>query len=135
VFGICRGVQLMNVALGGSLIQDIPSQAPSALTHHGRWNGAARDQVLHTVTCEDGTRSAALFGREVGVNSFHHQSIKRLAEGFVVTGCSTDGIIEAIEIPSQRFCLGLQWHPEEMAEGRADMLGVFRAFVTACASR
>jgi putative glutamine amidotransferase len=133
VFGICRGIQVMNVALGGSLIQDVPSQAPSELTHPGHWNGAARDQVLHTVTCDEGTRAAALLGRDVGVNSFHHQSIKRLGDGLVVTGRAPDGIVEAVEIPAQRFCLGVQWHPEEMAAGRADMLGIFRAFVAACA--
>lgn len=131
VLGICRGIQVMNVALGGSLIQDIPSQAPSELTHAGHWTGAARDQVLHTVTCEAGTRAAALFGRQVGVNSFHHQSIRRLGDGFVVTGRATDGIVEAVEIPSQRFCLGVQWHPEEMAAGRDDMRSLFRALVNA----
>lgn len=129
LLGICRGIQVMNVALGGSLIQDIPSQAPSELTHPGHWHSALRDQVLHTVVCDAGTRAAALLGRDVGVNSFHHQSINRVGDRFVVTGRAPDGIVEAIEIPTQRFCLGVQWHPEEMAAGRADMLDIFRALV------
>lgn len=131
LLGICRGIQVMNVALGGSLIQDIPSQAPSELTHAGHWHGAARDQVLHTVRCDADSRAALLLGAEVGVNSFHHQSINRVGDAYVVTGRSTDGIVEAIEIPSQRFCLGVQWHPEEMAAGREDMLSLFRALVQA----
>jgi putative glutamine amidotransferase len=87
--------------------------------------------VLHTVRCDADSRAALLLGAEVGVNSFHHQSINRVGDAYVVTGRSTDGIVEAIEIPSQRFCLGVQWHPEEMAAGREDMLSLFRALVQA----
>ena len=129
LLGICRGVQVMNVSLGGSLIQDIPSQSPSELTHPGHWYSAPRDQVLHTVRCDAGSHIAALLGAEVGVNSFHHQSIRRVATGFVATAYASDGIVEAIEAPDQRFCVGVQWHPEEMAAGRADMQNLFRMLV------
>jgi putative glutamine amidotransferase len=132
LLGICRGVQVMNVALGGSLIQDIPSQSPSELTHPGHWYSAARDQVLHNVCCDANTRLAGIIGfGDVGVNSFHHQSLKRVAEPFVVTARAPDGIVEAVEIPGNTFCVGVQWHPEEMAAGRPDMMRLFEGLVSA----
>ena len=132
LFGICRGIQSLNVALGGSLIQDIPSQWPTPLQHNGHYDGSARDQVLHTVRVEPGSRvESMLAARDAGVNSFHHQAVKRVAEGFVVTSRAEDGIIESIEMPDRRFVVGVQWHPEEMSEGRPDMLNLFVTFVNA----
>ena len=132
LFGICRGIQSLNVALGGSLIQDIPSQWPTPLQHNGHYDGSARDQVLHTVRVEPGSRvESMLAARDTGVNSFHHQAVRRIAEGFVVTSRAEDGIIESIEMPDRRFVVGVQWHPEEMSEGRPDMLNLFVTFVNA----
>lgn len=130
LFGICRGIQSLNVALGGSLIQDIPSQWPTPLRHNGHYEGSARDQVLHTVRIEPGSRVAQMLAAaEAGVNSFHHQAVRRVAEGFVVTARADDGIIESIEMPDKRFIVGVQWHPEEMSESRADMMNLFVTFV------
>ena len=134
MLGICRGIQVMNVALGGSLIQDIPSQAPSDLVHPGHWVGARRDEVHHTVCIEANTRLAGIVGfGDVGVNSFHHQSIKRAAQPFRITARAPDGIVEAVEIAGHAFCVGVQWHPEEMAANRADMMRLFQALTDASA--
>jgi putative glutamine amidotransferase len=79
------------------------------------------------------TQLAAVLGYgDVGVNSFHHQSLKRVAEPFVVTAEAPDGVIEAVEVPGRRFCVGVQWHPEEMAATRPDMMRLFEALVRAC---
>jgi putative glutamine amidotransferase len=69
---------------------------------------------------------------DVGVNSFHHQAVKRVADGLIVTSRAPDGIIESVEIPDKRFYVGVQWHPEEMSFGREDMMGLFASFVKAC---
>ncbi len=132
LFGICRGIQSLNVAFGGSLIQDIPSQWPTTLRHNGHYDGATREQVLHTVRPAPGSRVAQMLAAsEAGVNSFHHQAVRQVAQGFVVTSRAGDGIIESIELPDRRFVVGVQWHPEEMSESRADMMRLFVAFVNA----
>ncbi len=134
LFGICRGIQALNVALGGTLVQDIPTQWTSSLRHNGHYDGASRDEVLHEVLNESGSRIEAIMeNRKTGVNSFHHHAVKRPADGFVVTSRATDRIIEGIEMPGRRFMVGVQWHPEEMSRGRADMLNLFVKFVNVCA--
>ena len=132
LFGICRGIQAMNVALGGSLIQDIPSQWPTTLQHNGHYESAARDQVMHAVRVEPGSQvETMLAARESGVNSFHHQAVNRAADGFIITSRATDGVIESIEMSGKRFIVGVQWHPEEMSAGRTDMMNLFAVFVNA----
>ena len=132
LLGICRGIQSMNVALGGSLVQDIPSQWQTALHHNGHYEKAARDEVLHMVRVEPGSQVERIVERpDVGVNSFHHQAVKRVADGFVVTSRAPDGIIESIELPGKCFVVGVQWHPEEMSATRPDMLALFKVFVQA----
>jgi len=134
LFGICRGIQSLNVALGGTLVQDIPSEWQSPVSHNGHYEKAAREQVLHTVSIDAGSRVEQMVeGREVGVNSFHHQAVKRLADGFVITSRAPDGVIEAMEMPGRRFMVAVQWHPEEMSAARADMLNLFVSFVNASA--
>lgn len=134
LFAICRGIQVMNVALGGSLIQDLPSMLESAISHNGNYSGFERDEVAHSVRIERGTRLAGIVGAgDVGVNSFHHQALKDVAEGLVVTSRAPDGVIESVELPAKRYYIGVQWHPEEMAAEREDMMRLFRAFVEACA--
>ena len=134
IFGICRGIQAMNVAMGGSLVQDIPSEWESTLKHNGRYENATRDEVLHHVAVETGSRIEKMVqNHDVGVNSFHHQAVKRVAEGFTITSRAPDGIIEGMEMPDKRFVVGVQWHPEEMSAVRADMLNLFVEFVDACA--
>jgi gamma-glutamyl-gamma-aminobutyrate hydrolase PuuD len=121
---ICLGTQLLNVALGGDLIQDIPSQVPGALRHAPR-------ETLHPVRVAPGTRLAGILGREeLEVNSSHHQAIGRLGAGLRAVAWAHDGIIEAVEGRDDRFLLGLQWHPERLAD-RPEHLALFRALVQA----
>jgi gamma-glutamyl-gamma-aminobutyrate hydrolase PuuD len=108
VLAICRGIQVLNVALGGSVIRDLFSAGYSQ--DHRIKRGVFND---HRVTFEPGSRMAELYGDEAHVPSHHHQAIERLAEGLVVSGVSDDRVIEAVEAPDHRFTLGVQWHPEE----------------------
>ncbi|GIV83696.1 MAG: peptidase C26 [Candidatus Roseilinea sp.] len=134
LFAICRGIQVVNVALGGSLIQDLPSQQGSNVPHDGTANGFERHQAAHTVRIAPGTHIAQIIGPgETEVNSFHHQALKKIADGLIVTSRAPDGVVESVELPGKRYYIGVQWHPEEMAADREDMLRLFRAFVEACA--
>jgi len=135
VLGICRGIQLINVALGGTLFQDLPSERPGPVSHDP---GGARDARSHAVELLAGSRAArALGGADLTVNSFHHQAVDRLANGLVASGWSPDGLIEAVESPAEApFLLAVQWHPEEMlADVRAPERGLFRALVEAATER
>ncbi|MCO5202964.1 MAG: gamma-glutamyl-gamma-aminobutyrate hydrolase family protein [Chloroflexi bacterium] len=135
VLAICRGMQVLNVALGGTLLQDISSMVEGALAHSVQepCHGPA-----HGVEVAAGSRLAGIVGGgRVEVNSRHHQAVGRLGEGLVVTARTADGIIEAIEAPGARFVVGVQWHPEDMAGHpgigeSADRL--FAAFVDAARS-
>ena len=129
MLGVCRGIQLINVALGGSLFQDLPTERPGAVDHNAR---TARDARGHVVRLTSGTRAAAALGTlEVRVNSFHHQAIRDLASGLVATGWTEDGLIESVESPADTpWLLAVQWHPEEMhADRAAPERGLFRALV------
>jgi putative glutamine amidotransferase len=112
---ICRGMQVLNVALGGTLIQDIPSQVPGALPHSVP---EPRFAIAHEVWVAKGSKLSALLadhmedGETCHVNSRHHQSVRQAAPGFDVTATSPDGVIEAMEMPSAPFCMAVQWHPE-----------------------
>ncbi len=110
VAGICRGVQVINVALGGSVIQDIPSMHRSDLIDNQE---APYEKPVHRVELQKGTLLHQRIGKGViEVNSWHHQSIDRLGEGLVVNAMAPDGIIEGVELPGKRLVLGVQWHPE-----------------------
>ena len=110
VLGICGGEQLLNVALGGSLIQHIPDEVKNALAHE---QPDPRDQPGHTVAIKSGTLLHRVTqATELAVNSAHHQAVKQVAPGMVVDATASDGVIEGIEDPRKRFCLGVQWHPE-----------------------
>ena len=133
VLGICRGIQLVNVGMGGTLYQHLPTERPSEIAHDA---GSARDARTHGVRLVAGSRAAqALGATELQVNSFHHQAVDRLAPGLVATGWSDDGVIEAAEGPGDGpWLLTVQWHPEEMhAEVKAPERGLFRALVEASA--
>jgi len=134
ILAICRGMQVINVACGGTLVQDIPSQWETQVKHNGHYEKAARHEVLHHVQVQRGSQVEKIVAsEEVGVNSFHHQAVKRVAAGFIVTSRAPDGIIESIEMPGKRYMVGVQWHPEEMSGVRADMLNLFVSFVAAAA--
>jgi len=115
VLAICRGIQALNVALGGSLVQDIPSQLPSAIAH----NNAEGQRAVrtHEVALEPGSRLArALGATQIAVNSLHHQAVGRLAPGLRATAHSPDGVVEGLEARDDWWLVGVQWHPEEMSE-------------------
>ncbi len=121
ILGICYGAQLINVALGGSLIQDIPSERPTGLSH--------KAETGHKVIVERGTRLYELLKAEVlTVNSSHHQAIDRLGEGLRVSAMAEDGIVEAVEGVGYPLVIGVQWHPERMA-GDSAQRGLFTAFL------
>lgn len=128
MLGICRGIQVMNVALGGTLHIDLcdAGKLCHSLTMY------PRDAHSHQVDVEEGSRLAQILGVGVqNVNSFHHQAVDRLAEGFRVSARSLpDGVVEAMEIPGDRFILGVQWHPEALIATEAAQ-NLFRAFVEA----
>lgn len=112
VFGVCRGLQLLNVAYGGTLYQDIATQVPRALTHR---DGAVYDRHFHSMEIVAGTRLAALYPGRQGarVNSIHHQAVKDLAPGFVVEAVSNeDGLVEAVRRAGDAYVAAVQWHPE-----------------------
>jgi putative glutamine amidotransferase len=135
MLGICRGIQVLTVALGGTLVQDIPSQVPGALRHN--FPGHPRNYLGHEVVVERGTRLADLLGTErTGVNSFHHQSVQDVPPILRVTARAPDGVVEAVEAPNKRFALGVQWHPEELVPDDPKMARLFTALVeSAVASR
>ena len=125
VLGICRGIQVMNAVLGGDLYQDI--KPFEHLPHNDHW------AKVHTVTVRRGTLLSRILGQDtVLVNSQHHQAVDRVAPGFTIAALSEDGIVEAIEKPDARFCLGVQWHPEWLSDADPAMQGLFDAFVNAC---
>ncbi len=128
VLAICRGMQLFNVVLGGTLIQHLPNGGPHQLKQ--------RDAVAHTVRVAPGTRLASIMGEgDHGVNSRHHQAVDRLGHGLIVSAVSPDGIIEAIEKPGDSFALAVQWHPEDrILQSPADRK-LFETFATQCGAR
>ena len=128
VLGICGGQQLLNVALGGTLIQHIPDEVDGALAHE---QPNPRTEAGHIVTVKPGTLLHRICGaEELAVNSAHHQAVKAVGEGVVVDAVAEDGVIEGIEHPGYRFCLGVQWHPEYSISSGDDR--IFDAFVAAC---
>ena len=130
ILGICRGLQMMNVYFGGTLYQDIPTQAPSEIGHS---MAIGAQGTCHNCILAPASPLHSLAGRDViAVNSFHHQSIKDVAPGFVVMGRCDDGIIEAIYDPRRKFVWGVQWHPEKIWTIEDSSAQIFRAFIAAC---
>jgi putative glutamine amidotransferase len=126
VLAICRGLQVVNVARGGTLIQDIPSESPSGVPHQRPKQPNRRD---HPVILRTGTRLAGIAGSErIDVNSRHHQAVDRPAADFVVTATAPDGVIEALEARDARWVIAVQWHPENLHDDPASKR-LFRAFV------
>jgi putative glutamine amidotransferase len=137
LLAICRGTQVLNVATGGTLVQDIPSQIQTDLTHSIRQQGNA---TAHSVTVARGSHLERALGPAVDasatcrVNSRHHQSVGRIGSGLVATATAPDGVVEAIEAPEATFCVGVQWHPENFwRTGEFDSL--FTTFVAAARQR
>jgi putative glutamine amidotransferase len=128
VLAICRGIQILNVALGGTLVQDIPSQCDTTIDHD---EDRPRDSRTHDISAEPGSLIARAIGTEQClVNSFHHQAVKDVAEGMRVTARSPDGVIEGMESTNDDWwVLAVQWHPEEMTGSPEPWdRGLFKAF-------
>ncbi len=130
---ICRGIQVLNVALGGTLVQDIPSQVPAAVPHSFDRQTTPRNYLAHLVKIDPSSQLARIMRLEVAqTNSWHHQAIKQVADRLRVTAVAPDGVIEAVEIPEQRFTIGVQWHPEWLFEEMAEHRRLFEEVVRAC---
>jgi putative glutamine amidotransferase len=134
ILAICRGMQVLNVAMGGTLVQDIPSEIVGALTHsipeprfaiaHEVW--VTKDSQLWTIMLDK------LDGESLQVNSRHHQAVKRIAPGFEINATAPDGVVEGIERPASRFCIAVQWHPENFYR-TGEFRPLFEQFVRAAA--
>ena len=137
VLAICRGIQVLNVARGGTLVQDIPTELASALEHKLPVPPNEPFTLAHEIWLEKGSLVARLVGDGGGdadsrqVNSRHHQAVKRLGQGLVAVATAPDGVIEAVEDPSRRFCVGVQWHPENFYR-TGEFRSLFEEFVAAC---
>jgi putative glutamine amidotransferase len=137
LFAICRGIQVLNVACGGTLVQDIPSQVPGASLHSFKVPPYEPFSLAHEIWVEQPSLLAQLIGDRLEqdaceVNSRHHQAVKTVAPGFKASATAPDGIIEAIEDPAARFCLGVQWHPENFWR-TGEFRSLFEGFVGAAA--
>jgi len=128
VLAICRGMQVLNVARGGTLLQDIPSMVSGACQHSIQ---DPREGPAHAVAIDAGTRLAGIAGTAYEVNSRHHQAVDRLGEGLTITAHAPDGVVEALEAPGERFLVGVQWHPEDMAGRFESADRLFAAFAAA----
>ena len=135
VLGVCRGLQVMNVAAGGSLIQDCEARYEGSIKHDYFPNaGYERDYLAHPIRVEAGSRLHAAFGStEVLVNSMHHQGILRLGEGLRATAWAPDRLVEALEGSNGAFTVGVQWHPEMLIDRDAGTRRLFEAFIDAAA--
>lgn len=130
LLGICRGHQVLNVACGGSLYQDL-SESPGVYIKHRQ--ETPQGDVSHKITIDPDSVLARFLGTEIMVNSYHHQSVKKPGSNIKITAHSADGIVEAIELTDYPFGIGVQWHPEVMAAvGDTSMCPLFEAFVKAC---
>lgn len=131
VLGICRGIQLLTVASGGTLYQDLKSQRKEGFNH--TLTIAPKYHATHPVTIEKGSRLHEIFGKDtLGINGFNHQAVKTLGENFKATMIAPDGLVEGMELPGERFVVGVQWHPEMMIDRYPEYLSLFRAFVHSC---
>lgn len=134
LFAICRGIQVVNVARGGTLVQDIPDEVAGGVEHVIK---EPRFAIAHPIWMSPGSALERLMrtrieeGADCPVNSRHHQAVKQLGEGLVACATAPDGVIEAIEDPSRRFCLGVQWHPENFYR-TGEFRSLFEGFVQAC---
>lgn len=132
ILGICRGLQLINIGLGGTIYQDIPSQyeAPALVSHS---QPAPYTMPIHHVNVLHDTLLTRITGsKTLAVNSMHHQAAKDIAPGLIASACAPDGIIEALEKPDYPWLLAVQWHPEYLQEKEDTAAAIFRSFAEAC---
>jgi len=134
ILGICRGLQVINVAMGGSLFQDVAAECDDAIKHdYFPTAGWQRDHLAHDVTLtQDARLEQALGARRIAVNSMHHQGIDRLGEGLRVAAIAPDGLIEGIESPHHPYLVAVQWHPESMATDHS--FRILKPFIEVCSN-
>lgn len=128
ILAICKGIQLLNVACGGTLYQDLGEISGSFVKHS---QNRKRSCPSHTVVTEGVSLIAELFGGAFPVNSYHHQALKEIGRGLVVTSRAMDGVVESVETEDDSFVVGVQWHPEMMLSGGDEMLPLFLRFTEA----
>jgi len=134
LLGICRGTQVLNVALGGTLVGDIATELTEAAKHDWFPN-YARDKRVHQVTVFPETKLFDLMGQmKVSTNSLHHQAIKNLGQGLVLSAAAEDGVVEGVEMPGKRFVVGVQWHPEHLQDDHG-MRALFEGFIEAAGAK
>lgn len=136
LLGICRGIQVLNVARGGTLVQDISSELPDALAHEV---SDTPFTIAHDVWVTEGTLLYQLLRERIDgdacpVNSRHHQAVQKVGAGLIVSATAPDGVVEAVEDPSQRFCVGVQWHPENFYR-TGEFRALFEGFIAAARER
>jgi putative glutamine amidotransferase len=132
LLGICRGIQVINVALGGTLYTDIAAQFPTTL-RHDCYPDLPRDHIAHTVDVQPGSHLAEISGHgKLEVNSLHHQGLERIGGALTVTSKSTDGLPEAVELAGHPFFIGIQWHPESLPDAPQHQ-AIFSALIQAAA--
>lgn len=132
ILGICRGCQILNVATGGNMVQDIASQIEAPIQHSQK---SPRFHASHYVRIAPGSKLAAIAAQEeLAVNSYHHQANRQVGPGFQVTAYASDGVVEAFESIGETFILGVQWHPEHMIPQDDASARMFQAFIEACKS-
>ncbi len=133
ILGVCRGLQIINTYFGGTLYQDIPSEFPSTVLHKSD-DVTERKKLVHMIHIEPSSHLDRILGQqEFMVNSLHHQGIKTIGSGLLQSAHAPDGLIEGIEHPDYPFCLGVQWHPEELNDEPS--LKLFQAFIKAAKAR
>lgn len=136
LLAICRGHQVLNVALGGTLYEDILQLKPTAIKHD-YWGQYPRNFLSHDVCIDAGSKLAGCIGKTEGVrvNSLHHQGVRDLAPGLAATAFAPDGLVESVEVLDHPFGIGVQWHPENLIHDNPDMLALFRGLVRAAAEQ
>lgn len=133
---ICRGIQVLNVALGGTLIQDVPDQYSTEVEHAQQNAGVVKEDPSHRVNVSEGSLLEQTYGsRTIDVNSFHHQAIKDLAPDLVINGVAPDEVVESVNRPGNAWILGVQWHPEMMFRVHPEHLKPFSALVSHAAQK
>lgn len=131
IFAICRGVQALNVAMGGTLYQDLPAERPSDILHQQATRKMPRHEFSHSIAIADSRLRGIVGAGEMETNSFHHQALREVANGLVETAHASDGVIEAVESPAHRYVVGVQFHPEDTAPRDERSRRLFEAFVAA----
>jgi len=131
MLGICRGMQVINIAAGGTIYQDLSAQLPNCICHSQ--GGSPRSDYFHKILIEENSKLYNIYkNKEIYTNTFHHQSIKDVAPGFKITAKTKDGVIEAIESINNRYIVAVQWHPEHMYYAHDEHFEIFKSFVDEC---